>query len=335
MKSLNVGMIGAGRVAQVHLGNLKQMKDIKVKTICDIFAEDSWKERFSVENVTKEAADIFNDPEIDAVFICTPTDTHTDLTIQAANAGKHIFCEKPVGTEEASILDAYHAVLANNVKFQTGFNRRFDKSHEKVKLEAASQAIGERHILKITSRDPEPPNIDYVKRSGGIFMDMMIHDFDMARFMMDDEVEEVFTYGNSLVDPEIGAAGDVDTAIVSLKFKNGAMGVIDNSRKAVYGYDQRIEVFGEKGMLQSLNQPDYHVNRYTAQSVEAGTPKYFFLERYQDAFFNEEVAFFDSIRQDQPTKCSFKDGIMAIRIAEAAKKSLETGEKVAVNLEIK
>ena len=273
---------------------------------------------------------MLDDPEIDAILIGSPSPEHAAQMIECARAGKHIFCEKPIALDPDIIRNALAEVEKSGVKLQVGFNRRFDPNFAAVQEQIASGALGEPHIIRITSRDPAPPPAEYVASSGGLFMDMTIHDFDMARFLCGSEVTEVHAYGAVLVDPEIGKAGDIDTAVISLKFANGALGIIENSRKAVYGYDQRVEVFGAKGTAMADN------NTPTSMVVlnESGTirdkPLYFFLERYKTAFVAEMQAFVDAIREDKPTLVSGKDGLVPVLIALAAQESLKTGKPVQV-----
>jgi myo-inositol 2-dehydrogenase/D-chiro-inositol 1-dehydrogenase len=246
--------------------------------------------------------------------------------IECARAGKHIFCEKPIALDPDIIRNALAEVEKSGVKLQVGFNRRFDPNFAAVQEQIASGALGEPHIIRITSRDPAPPPAEYVASSGGLFMDMTIHDFDMARFLCGSEVTEVHAYGAVLVDPEIGKAGDIDTAVISLKFANGALGIIENSRKAVYGYDQRVEVFGAKGTAMADN------NTPTSMVVlnESGTirdkPLYFFLERYEKAFIAEMQAFVDAVRENESTAVSGTDGLAPVLIALAAQQSLKSGK---------
>jgi myo-inositol 2-dehydrogenase/D-chiro-inositol 1-dehydrogenase len=228
-RKIKIGIIGAGRIGKLHAENISNnLKNVEIKAIADIFADKirDWANSIGVKNVYKEPKDIFSDPEIEAVLICSSTNTHAQFTIEAANAGKHVFCEKPIDFDVDKIKDALEAVKKAGVKFQIGFNRRFDHNFKAVRDIVQSGKIGDPHIIKVTSRDPAPPPIEYVKVSGGIFLDMTIHDFDMVRYLSGSDVEEVYTNAAVLVDPAIGEAGDVDTAIISLKFKNGAIGVI-------------------------------------------------------------------------------------------------------------
>ena len=255
------------------------------------------------------------------MLICSSTNTHAQITIEAANAGKNIFCEKPIDLDVNKIKEALDAVKNAGVKFQIGFNRRFDHNFKKVHDLVQAGKIGDPHIIKVTSRDPEAPPISYVKVSGGIFVDMTIHDFDMVRYLSGSDVEEVYTNAAVLVDPAIGEAGDVDTAIITLKLKNGAIAVIDNSRKAAYGYDQRVEVFGSKGSVMVSNDTDSSAVLSTEEGVFSEKPKFFFLERYKESFITELRDFFDAIRNDTDTPVTGLDGLKPVLIGLAAKKS--------------
>jgi myo-inositol 2-dehydrogenase/D-chiro-inositol 1-dehydrogenase len=332
-KKIKVGVIGAGRIGKIHAQSVTyHIPEAEVKTIADVYADKikDWAHSLGIENVTNDYHDILNDPEIDAVLICSSTDTHSQITIEAAKAGKHIFCEKPIDYDLDRIHAALKAVEEAGVKFQVGFNRRFDHNFKQVRELIKAGKIGEPHIIKITSRDPEPPPVEYVKVSGGIFLDMTIHDFDMARYLSGSEVEEVYAQGAVLVDPAIGEAGDVDTAVITLKFKNGAIGIIDNSRKAVYGYDQRVEVFGSKGCVTVSNDTPSSAVLSTVEGVISEKPKYFFLERYMDSFVQEMKDFFDAIVNNKETPVTGIDGLKPVLIGLAAKKSLEEGRPVKV-----
>ena len=329
--TITFGIIGAGRIGKLHADNLlSHVKNAKLKTVTDPFLDEEWAASRNIPVTGKDHRIMLDDPEIDAILIGSPSPEHAAQMIECARAGKHIFCEKPIALDPDIIRNALAEVEKSGVKLQVGFNRRFDPNFAAVQEQIASGALGEPHIIRITSRDPAPPPAEYVASSGGLFMDMTIHDFDMARFLCGSEVTEVHAYGAVLVDPEIGKAGDIDTAVISLKFANGALGIIENSRKAVYGYDQRVEVFGAKGTAMADN------NTPTSMIVlnESGTirdkPLYFFLERYKTAFVAEMQAFVDAIREDKPTLVSGKDGLVPVLIAMAAKESLKTGKPVQV-----
>ncbi|MGG3470386.1 inositol 2-dehydrogenase [Neobacillus pocheonensis] len=333
MMIINVGIIGAGRIGKIHADNLRGIPQLRVKSVSDIEINhlESWAKERQIEVLTTNYYDILNDPEIHAVFICSPTNTHATLIKEAAAAGKHIFCEKPVSFSVEETKEALEVVEKAGVKLQVGFNRRFDPNFRKIQQIVQEGKIGNPHILRVTSRDPEPPNVEYIKSSGGLFMDMTIHDFDMARYILGSEVVEVFAKGAVLVDPAIGEAGDIDTAIITLKFANGALGVIENSRRAAYGYDQRLEIFGDKGAAKADNNRANTVEVSTVEHVSKEKPLYFFLERYTQAYIGEVKEFATAILENQPVVCSGFDGLQAERIAKAARQSLETGVPVKLD----
>lgn len=330
---ITVGVIGAGRIGQLHINNLAQIPAINVKSVADVDIDTiyEWAKQRNIEHITNEPMDIIQDPEIDAVLICSPTTTHMELIKVAARAKKHIFCEKPISFSTETTLEALEVVKKEGVKLQVGFNRRFDTNFRTVRDQVAAGAIGAAHTLRITSRDPQPPPIEYVKTSGGLFMDMMIHDFDMARFVMQSEVVEVHAKGAVLIDEKIGEVGDVDTAIVLLTFANGSIGTIENSRKAVYGYDQRLEVFGEKGALVIENNRPSNVTYFSEEGIQTDKPYHFFLERYTQAYIAEMNEFVTAIMNNSEVVCVGNDGLQAERIAEAAKKSIQTGQPVRIS----
>lgn len=330
MKKITVGIIGLGRIGKVHLENLAhRMPGVRVKAAADILkASHAFAKKLGVENVYSDYKRIMNDPEIQAVIICSPTSTHLPYIKEAAKAGKHIFCEKPLELTIDKIKEIQTCIRKYKVKLQVGFNRRFDANFAKINQMVQSGKIGEPHILKITSRDPGPPTIEYIKGSGGLFMDMTIHDFDMSRFVVGSEVVEVFAKGAVLADKAIGKAGDVDTAIITLKFKNGCIGVIDNSRKATYGYDQRVEIFGSKGMVKIGNEThDTHVF-YNKKGKHAALPLDFFMDRYSEAYFVEIHAFITAIKTNEKVPVGIKDALLSTLIAIAAKTSMDENRPV-------
>ena len=335
MAKIKLGIIGAGRIGRVHAESVTyHIADAEVAAVADPFINDEGIEFFKnlgVSEILKDYKDILAKDEIDAVLICSSTDTHAEITIAAAKAGKDIFCEKPIDLDIARIRETLKAVKEANVKFQIGFNRRFDNNFKAVKNGVEAGKIGDVHVVKITSRDPSPPPISYVKVSGGIFCDMMIHDFDLARYLSGSEVVEVFANGAVLVDEEIGKAGDVDTAIVTLKFANGAIGVIDNSRQAVYGYDQRAEVFGSKGCIDVENNKPSTARTSTADAVCEEKPLYFFLERYMQAYADEVKEFISSIKSGKNVPVGGEDGLASVIIAKAALKSLKENRPVKIS----
>lgn len=321
---LRFGVIGAGRIGKIHAENLAtRIPGVEAAAVADVNlqAAQELAGRMHIPAALDDYRAILSDPGIDAVAICSSTDTHARIIIEAAQAGKHIFCEKPVDHDLAKIDAALEAVEKAGVKLQIGFNRRFDPNFRRVREMVAQGKIGTPHILRITSRDPAPPPVSYIQVSGGIFLDMTIHDFDMARYLSCSEVVEVYTAAGVMVDPAIGEAGDIDTAVITLRFANGAIGTIDNSRKAVYGYDQRVEVFGSGGMLQSLNNtPDNNIYA-NAEGVQSAKPLYFFLERYMESFIAEMKEFVTSIREGTPPPVTGMDGRIPVVIGMAAKKS--------------
>jgi myo-inositol 2-dehydrogenase/D-chiro-inositol 1-dehydrogenase len=331
---INVGIIGAGRIGKLHAENIAySMPEANLAAIADVNmtpAIEAWAKGLGVAKVHKDPAALIADKTIQAVLICSSTDTHADFVVQLANAGKHIFCEKPVDLTVAKVRAALAAVKKAGVKLQVGFNRRFDHNFRRVHDLVVAGEIGSPHIIKITSRDPAPPPPAYVAVSGGIYLDMMIHDFDMARFQAGSEVLEVYAAGAVLVDEAIGKAGDVDTTIVTLRFANGALGVIDNSRKATYGYDQRLEVFGSKGAAMAENDSPSQVRLYNDKSVTGDKPLFFFLERYKEAFIAEMRSFLEAIAKGGDVSVSGEDGLQDLLVALAAKKSL--AEKRVVKL---
>ena len=327
-KKLKIGLIGAGRIGKLHANNLvNRVPDAELIAISDVYAPAAKElaEKLNVPNWYDDYHKILENPDVEAVFICSSTDTHSPISIEAARAGKHIFCEKPIDHDLDKIKVVLDEVERAGVKYQVGFNRRFDRNFKHVHEVVQNGGIGDVQIVKVTSRDPEAPPLSYVKVSGGIFVDMTIHDFDMVRYLSGSEVTEVSAVGACLVNPEIGAAGDVDTCIITLRFANGALGVIDNSRQAVYGYDQRIEVFGSKGCITADNETPNNTTLYTADGVTKEKPLWFFLERYNDAFIAEENAFVDACLNDHPTAVGAFDGLQPVRIAIAAKESCEKG----------
>ena len=331
---LKVGIIGAGRIGKVHCESIMNyVKSATVKSVADPFLNDEtieWAKGLGINEFTKDYHDILNDKEIDAVLICSSTDTHSKISLDAIAAGKHIFCEKPIDHDVNKILEVKKALENSGVKYQVGFNRRFDHNFAAAHKAVADGQIGDMDILKICSRDPGAPPVEYVKVSGGIFLDMTIHDFDMVRFMSGAEVEEVFAYGAVRVDPAIGEAGDIDTAVISMKLTNGAIAVIDNSREASYGYDQSVEAFGRKGQIAIANDSESTAVLSDAAGVHSEKPLYFFLQRYMQAYVAEISEFIDCVVNDKPVNVGIDCGLQPVLIGLAAKKSLVTGLPVRV-----
>lgn len=333
-KKTRIGVIGAGRIGQLHMDNIQQhIPNAEIAAIADIALEHAQAvgKKLGVANVYPDPAPLFADNSIDAVLICSSTDTHASFIEEAARAGKHIFCEKPIALDLAVIDQALDVVAKAGVCLQIGFNRRFDPSFAEAQRLIAQGELGAVHMVRITSRDPEPPPPSYVAVSGGMFLDMTIHDFDMARFIAGAEVEEVYAVGAVLVDPAIGEAGDIDTAVITLRFANGALGTIDNSRQAVYGYDQRLEVFGEKGQI-AVGNPKPHTAVVSHAKGDSAPPLlHFFLQRYSDSFVAELGEFVEAIQSGTETPVSGFDGKAPVRIALAAKRSLKENRPVKLS----
>ena len=333
---LKIGIIGAGRIGKVHLESISyHVKNATVTAMADPFMNEETEKlirSYGVSKVTKDYKDILNDKDIDAVLVCSSTDTHAAISIEAINAGKHVFCEKPVDHSIEKIQAVADALKEHpDIKFQVGFNRRFDHNFAAIRKAYDDGKIGEAHILKITSRDPEPPNPAYIRVSGGIFLDMTIHDFDMACFLTDSDVEELYVNSAVLVDPAIGEQGDVDTAIITMKMANGALAVIDNSRKAAYGYDQRAELFGSKGMVATSNDTVSSAVISNADGVTGEKPLFFFLERYMGSFSEEMRQFTEAVINDTEVPVGIHAGLQSVKIGLAARKSVEEHRPVKIS----
>jgi myo-inositol 2-dehydrogenase/D-chiro-inositol 1-dehydrogenase len=327
---IRVGLVGTGRIGQIHARTLMQsVPSVELVALTDVDRESAkaCAAAYGVPKVVDDYRRLLDDRTIQAVIICSSTDTHTPFIIQAAEAGKHIFCEKPIAADLQKIDEALVAVKRAGVQLMIAFNRRFDVNHQRIKQAIESGAIGTPHRLHIISRDPAPPPVEYIKVSGGLFFDMTIHDFDMARFLLGD-VEEVYAAGGVMVDPRIGEAGDIDTAVIMLKFKNGALGTIENSRKAVYGYDQRVEVFGSGGAARSDNWYPNTVTFSTDQSVARDLPLNFFLERYMGSYQAEMEAFIRALKDGAPMPVTGNDGRAPVVIAMAAMRSCRENRPV-------
>ncbi len=334
MNNLKLGIIGCGRIGQVHIKSIiKTAIGAEIAILADPFIDEdktAWAKKLGINKVTKDPSEIFESPEIDAVLICSSTDTHTEYTTKAALAGKHVFCEKPLDHDIDRIKETLKVIEKSGVQFQIGFNRRFDHNFMAVKNAVESGKIGEQHIIRITSRDPQPPDLAYIKVSGGIFMDMTIHDFDMLRYLSGCEAEEIYAKGAVLIDPEIGKTGDIDTAVITLKMANGAIAIIENSRKAAYGYDQRAEVFGSGGSVITANDTPSNAVISTADGVTSEKPLFFFLERYMDSFSLEIKEFVNSIKNRSAVKVGAIDALRSVQMAMAANESLKTGLPVKI-----
>lgn len=332
-KQVRIGIIGTGRIGQIHARNLCALiPSASVVAVTDAVAQCARQcaAECGIDHVVLDYRDMIASPDIDAVIICSPTDTHARLITEAAQAGKHIFCEKPIALDPAAIDPVLAEVEKAGVKLQVGFNRRFDPGFSHARQAVADGRIGIPHLVRITSRDPELPPLNYIKSSGGLFLDMTIHDFDMSRFILGEEISEVFAVGNALVDPAVKEAGDIDTAVITLTYRSGAYAVIDNSRQAVYGYDQRLEVFGSEGCIAVGNRSPYESTLYSRRATESAKPLYFFLERYQESFLEEMRQFVQAVQNDTQPAVSGIDGKIPVIIGLAAQQSLQQCRPVKI-----
>ncbi|WP_267213143.1 inositol 2-dehydrogenase [Chelatococcus asaccharovorans] len=329
---MRFGLLGAGRIGRIHGLNVAARGDARLVAVADASADAaaSLAELAGAKVASAEA--ILSDAAIDAVLICTPTDTHADLIEKAVEAGKAVFCEKPVDLDAARIRRCLDVVAKSGKPLMIGFNRRFDPNFAALEKRLRQGEAGDIEIVTVISRDPGPPPVDYVRRSGGLFRDMMIHDFDMARFLLAEEPVEVFALGSALVDKAIGEAGDVDTAAVVMKTASGRIAQISNSRRATYGYDQRIEVHGAKGMLRAGNIHETTVEIATGDGFRADPVQNFFLERYAAAYRAELDAFVAVCAGKAAPSPSGLDGLRAQLLADAATQSARSGKPVAIEV---
>jgi myo-inositol 2-dehydrogenase / D-chiro-inositol 1-dehydrogenase len=326
---LNIGLLGAGRIAGVHATAITTNPGSRLVAASDINTEAAATLAAQYGAAARTTDAILSDPKIDAVLIATSTDTHSDLIERATAAGKAVLCEKPVDLSLARARACQKTV--GNSPVMIGFNRRFDPNFAALKSALDKGEIGKPELLSITSFDPAPPPVAYIKVSGGLFRDMMIHDFDMANFLMGTPPVTVSAVGTSIVDPAIGAAGDVDTAVVTLSYADGRIAVIKNSRRAVYGYDQRVELLGSEGLLQAQNMLENTVVKSTTAGVTGAKPTYFFLERYMPAYAAEWAAFVTAVTQRTALPVTLSDGIAALAMAEAATLSARSGAPVSLS----
>jgi myo-inositol 2-dehydrogenase/D-chiro-inositol 1-dehydrogenase len=332
-KKINIAVVGTGRMGSVHVSNLSQfIPEANLVAICDIRLDvaQAVADKHGITRVVQDYHELLEDDSIDAILIATSTDTHAFIMKDVAAAGKHIFCEKPLALDLESIDEALAAVEKAGVKLQVGFNRRFDKSFKRVHDIVESGEIGRPCILRITSRDPEPPAMEFLRVSGGMFLDMTIHDFDMARYLLG-EVEEVYAVGKILVSPEFETIGDVDTNVVTLKFADGTIGTIDNSRHAVYGYDQRLEVFCSNGVAMANNESEDTVVKGNPQGFHSARIPHFFMQRYAPCYVEEIRQFAESVRDDKPTPTTGHDGRMAVVLGHAAWRSVHENRPVKIS----
>ena len=330
-QNLRFGVLGVGRIGKIHVENLvNRIPGAGVTAVSDTFAGglSEIADKYGIAHTFADYRELLAHPEVDAIVVCTPTDTHYQILLDAISRGKHIFCEKPVDLAIEKIQTVQQRASERGVQLMVGFNRRFDPNFARVREMIGAGKVGSPQILRITSRDPGPPPEQYVRQSGGMFLDMTIHDFDMARFLMGSEVTEVYVRAAVMVDPMFERAGDWDTAITMLTFENGAIGTIDNSRKAVYGYDQRVEVFGSEGMVAVTNNtPDNHI--YSDRTgVHSALPLNFFMERYTESYLREMKAFVNAVANGKKVPVGITDGLCATMIALAAAKSAKENRPV-------
>lgn len=325
---VRLGLLGAGRIGKVHAGAIAATADAHLVAVADAFPDAAKALAASTGAEVRDVDAIMGAKDIDAVLITTPTDLHATMIEQAARAGKAIFCEKPIDLDVARVEACLSVVAKEKAALMVGFNRRFDPNFIEVRRRIDAGAIGAVEVVAITSRDPGPPPIEYIGRSGGMFRDMTIHDFDMARFLLGEEPATVFASASNLVDPKIGAAGDVDTAAVILTTASGKICQINNSRRATYGYDQRIEVHGSKGMVSAENLRETTVELANADGYRRDPLMNFFMTRYTQAYRNEIEAFIVALKSGAPMAPSGADGLAALKIADAALKSAQTGTLV-------
>ncbi len=327
---VRVGVLGVGRIGRMHAELIQQQAEgVTLSAVYDVYTEGAQAvgDEFDAR-VASSPAELIEADDVDAVAICSSTDTHVDLLVAAAAAGKPVFLEKPISLDLGEVDRGVAAVHASGIAVQVGFNRRFDASHRAVRQAVTAGEVGDVQMVRVTSRDPAPPPIAYIQVSGGIFCDMTIHDFDMARYVTGSEVTEVYATGAVMVDPAIGEAGDLDTVVVVMTHENGAITTIDNSRQAVYGYDQRVEVFGSAGMVTSENPGVTTTVTRTAQGSSGSTIPYFFLDRYIPSYLAEWSAFAAMVRDGAPSPVTIDDGRAPLIMGLAAWKSFREGRPV-------
>jgi myo-inositol 2-dehydrogenase/D-chiro-inositol 1-dehydrogenase len=325
---LKVGLLGAGRIGQVHAAVIAAHEGSTLAAISDVYAPAAEELAAKYHAQMRSSDEIIADDTIDAVLIATSTDTHSDLIEAATQAGKVVMCEKPVDLSLERARACLEVVSATGRPVMIGFNRRFDPSFAAIRDSLAAGQIGKAELLSVTSFDPAPPPVEYIKVSGGMFRDMMIHDFDMTNFIMGETPVSISASGACLVDPEIGRVGDIDTAVVTLSYADGKLAVIKNSRRAAYGYDQRLELLGADGLLQAQNMLENTVVKSTGQGVISAKPTYFFIERYMPAYKAEWAAFVAAVQEGDDMPVSLQDGVQALAMAEAAQLSFDSSKPV-------
>ena len=332
-RKINLAVIGTGRMGSVHVANIiNKVPEANLVAVCDIRLDvaQAVADRWGITRVVQDYHELLADETIEAVLIATTTSTHAEVIKDCAKAGKHIFCEKPIALDLSRIDEALEAVELAGIKLQVGFNRRFDKNFQRVKEIVQSGELGRTCMLKITNRDPELPSKEFLRVSGGLFLDMTIHDFDMAQFQIG-EVTEVYATGSVLIDSELEEFGDLDTALITLKFKDGTIGSIDNSRQSVYGYDQRLEVFCLEGTAMAENEKENMVLKGNREGFQSSRVPNFFIQRYAPCYVDEVRQFLVSVRDDLPTVVTGEDGRKAVVVGYAAWKSFHENRPVKIS----
>ncbi|WP_296661738.1 inositol 2-dehydrogenase [Paraburkholderia sp.] len=327
-KTLDAAVFGAGRIGRIHAANLARQQGVRLKYVIDVNREAA---AALAAQHGAQVADIdgaLGDASIGASVICSSTDTHSELILRSAAAGKHIFCEKPVDLTVERARACAQAVERAGVVAMIGFQRRYDPTFAALKARIEAGEIGTPEMLVVTSRDPGAPPIDYIRHSGGIFKDMLIHDFDIFRWILDDEADTVHATGSCLSDPAIAEAGDIDSTAVTIRTKRGRLCQINTARRAAYGYDQRFEILGSNGMLQAGNVRPTEVVAWSKQAVSQDVPEAFFLERYRAAYASEMAHFHDAVMHGTPVRTTVADGLKALELAEAAALSWREGRVV-------
>ena len=322
MNKINLAILGLGRIGKIHAENIISLNECNLKIIIDPISDSD--NNFTDLGIkqSKHFDDLLNENDIDGVIICSPSKYHVSQIKSLSELTKNIFCEKPLGLSIEEILDVKSLVTKKSLNLHIGFNRRYDPDFSELKRHILNNEIGDLHMIKITSRDPAPPPISYIKKSGGIFLDMTIHDFDMVKYLSGSEISELYVKGGCFVDPEIEKANDVDTAIINMSLKNGVLATINNSRQAVYGYDQRIEVLGSKGVLKVGNKLLNKVVKGTKEGFISSNPQNFFIDRYEQSYKKELINFVQSIKGDLVDHADADDGLHALKAGLAANNSL-------------
>lgn len=330
---IRVGVLGVGRIGRMHAAIVA--RDVAGLALAAVYDADPERAATVAQDldvpVSRSSGELMERGDVDAIAICSSTDTHIDLLVDAAATGKPLFLEKPLSLDLAEVDRGLAAVAEATAFLQLGLNRRFDAAHRSVRDAVASGSLGALHLVRITSRDPEPPPLDYIRVSGGIFLDMTVHDLDMARFVTGSEVDEVYARGEVRFDPAIGEAGDLDTAVLTLRHTDGTLTTIDNSRRSAYGYDQRVEAFGTKGMAASGNPPEHTGVTLTGDGSRGTVLPHFFLERYRASYVAAWEAFERSVRNGSPPEVTGSDGRLALVLGLAAKRSVSEGRRVQVS----